>query len=569
MSFFPLPREEIVLRPVDDATVQRLAGELQVSPLLARILVARNLTTFDQCKRFFRPAEDQFHDPFLLPQMRQAVDRIRQALDQNEKITVYGDYDVDGITSTATLVQFLRRRGVSCDYYLPNRLTEGYGMSADGIDEINRRGSKLIVTVDCGITGQEAVGRAAGYGIDVIVTDHHEPHGTLPSAFAIVNPKVGDYPDKGLAGVGVVLKLTQALCAALSLDRDEWFYSLDLVALGTAADIVPLLGENRVIAKLGFEMLTVTKNLGLQELIAVQNMTGKRLTTSDVVFQLAPCINAVGRLGDPTAGLELLLTQDHGKAAAYARELWQTNRDRRALDSDLQEQAIGWVKANCDPLNDFAIVAANEGWHAGVLGIVASKLVERFCRPSFLFTIGEDGVAKGSGRSVSGLNLLEAMNRCSDLMISYGGHAAAAGASIRKENLAEFRSRFNAAVQSLLSPGDLIPKVHVDAEARLASLTPKFFNIIKQMEPFGPGNMRPVLLCRNVKNRVDPRVVGNKHLKLSLTSEGVVMDAIAFNLGDRLAEVRGSRPYAVAFCLDENEWNGQVNLQMKVKGVSV
>jgi single-stranded-DNA-specific exonuclease len=569
MNRFTLPREEIVFKPVDAAAVQRLADELQVSPMLASIFVARKLTTFDLCKRFFRPSIEQLHDPFLLPDMERVVGRIRMAIDAKEKITVYGDYDVDGITSTAVLVRFLRRQGALCDYYLPNRLTEGYGMSREGVDVIAARGSSLVITVDCGITGGTAIAHAFEQGIEVIVTDHHEPHDGLPPAFAVVNPKVGGYPDPALAGVGVVLKLLQAMAGAWRLDRDEWFYSLDLVALGTAADIVPLLGENRVIARIGFEMLTVTKNPGLQELIAVQNLSGKRLTTRDIVFQIAPCINAVGRLGDPAAGVELLLTEDRGRAALLAKEMWQSNRERRAIDSELQERATRWVDDHIDPVNDWSIVAADKNWHAGVIGIVASKVVERFCRPTFLFTIGEDGIAKGSGRSVPNLNLVEALRSCADLLLSFGGHAAAAGASIREENIPAFRARFNDSVKALIGPQDLVPKVHVDTEVRLNNLTPKFFGILQQMEPFGPGNMRPVLMCRNMRHRNAPRLVGSSHLKLSVTSEGYVMDGIAFNFGERLEELKRADYFSLAFSLDQNEWMGTQSLQLKVKGVSL
>jgi single-stranded-DNA-specific exonuclease len=293
------------------------------------------------------------------------------------------------------------------------------------------------------------------------------------------------------------------------------------------------------------------------------------LTTRDIVFQIAPCIDAVGRLGDPTAGVELLLTEDRGRAVLLAKELWQSNRERRALDGELQERAAQWVSDHIDPATDWSIVAADEGWHAGVIGIVASKLVERFCRPSFLFTIGEDGIAKGSGRSVPKLNLVEALHACRDLLLSYGGHAAAAGASMRKENIPAFRGRFNETVKALIGPQDLVPKVHVDAEVRLNNLTPKFFGILQQMEPFGPGNMRPVLLCRNMRHRSSPRLVGKSHLKLSVTSEGYVMDAIAFNFGDRLDELKRADYFSLAFSLDQNEWNGTQSLQLKVKGVSL
>jgi single-stranded-DNA-specific exonuclease len=571
VNTFRTPREVICLRDVDRAAASALAERMNVSLTVATILAGRGLTTYDACREYFRPSHTSFHDPFLLHGMQRAVERIRSAIERSERITVYGDYDVDGVSATALLMRVLSRLGARCDHYLPNRLTEGYGMSAEGVDECARRGTSCIITVDCGIGAAVEVERAKAAGIDCIVSDHHEPHGILPGACAVINPRVSGcaYPCADLAGAGVALKICQALAVASNKGESLWEDFLELAALGTAADIVPLLGENRVIVSLGFDRLAHTANPGLRALMQQQGISGGDISTTKVVFQIAPCINAAGRLGDPSRGVQLLLTEDPAQAQLYARELREANRERQALDAQVQEEAIAWVQANCDPERDFAIVAAQPHWHAGVIGIAASRVVEKFCRPAFLFTIGSDGRAKGSGRSIAGLHLLEALNECSGLLETYGGHAAAAGATISAGNIDAFRRRFNDAVKSRVRIEDLVPRIVADAEVGLGELDRKFLNIIKQMGPFGPGNMRPVLLCSNLRHRSEPRIVGRGHLKMAVTASGMVMDAIAFNFGERLDEIRGAGSFSLAFALDENEWNGQVNLQMKVKGVKI
>jgi single-stranded-DNA-specific exonuclease len=562
--------ERIVVRSVDAALVAQIGRELTVPAPVATVLVARGLTSFDACKKFFNPDIADLHDPFLFRDMDKAVTRIMAAMSAGEQIAVYGDYDVDGVTATAMLVRVLRTLGAQCRYYLPNRLTEGYGLSDKGIRELAEGGVRLVITVDCGITAHEEAALARELGLDLIVTDHHEPKDTLPTALAVIDPKVHGcgYPDADLAGVGVALKLAQALAIRAGRGPELWSEYLDLVALGTAADIVPLTGENRILASAGFARMSTTTNIGLRRLIEVRGLAGKKLSTSPVVFQLAPCINAAGRLGDPRRGVELLLTQDPAQADAYARELVSANEERRVIDARVQEEAVAWVGRNCDMERDWSIVAGDAAWHCGVIGIVASKVIERFHRPTILFSFGEDGLAKGSGRSIPGFHLLDAITECSSCLESFGGHAAAAGMVVRQDRLAEFRERFNAAVRSRITVDDLVPTVTADAEVRMADLTPRLHAILARMEPFGPGNMRPVFLCRDLKHRFDPRVVGAKHLKMSLTDGSTTMDAIAFGFGDRIGQVRSSPRVSVAFSVDENEYNGRVSLQMKVKGVA-
>lgn len=570
MTKYTPPKEVIKIKEADHEIISTLTKQLGVSETVARILVCRKLFTEEACREFFRPDISLFHDPFLFRDMEKAVSRIIQAVDNNEKIVIYGDYDVDGVTATVLLVNVLTEIGATCDYYLPNRLTEGYGMSAEGVDEIHRRGGSLIITVDCGITAHDEVKRAKSMGIDIIITDHHEAHRELPEAVAILDPKVEGcpYPDKNLAGVGVALKLCQALAKAKGLDNSLWLEHLDIVSIGTAADIVPLVGENRIIAKIGFERLIETKNIGIKKLVSYQGLDSKRLSTGDVVFYIAPCINAAGRLGDSLRGVKLLLSTDEAEASLYAKELVEMNKERRALDKYVQGTAAEWVLNNVNLQEEYAIVAGKEDWHAGVIGIAASKMVERFCRPAFLFSIDEDGTAKGSGRSVKGLHLLDALKECGDLLEGFGGHKAAAGARIKAEKLPLFRERFNEAVKNRISMDDLIPQVFADAEVDLKSLSAEFFRTIKKMEPYGPGNMRPVLLCKGISNRYEPRIVGKNHLKMTVSKDGLVMDAIAFNFGDRIDEVRESKRFTLAFSLDENTYGGRTTLQMKVKGVA-
>lgn len=570
MNSFQGIREKIIVRQFDESGVLKLSNELKVPIPIAKILYGRGYTSFDACKLFFRPSMDDFNDPFLFVDMQKAADRILTAITRNEKIVVHGDYDVDGVTSTALVIRVLRKLGAICDYYLPNRLTEGYGISSAGVHAIHQMEAGLIITVDCGITAQDEINCARELGIDCIITDHHEPKELISGAIAVLNPKVDNrYPYKHLAGVGVALKLCQALVYKAGQHRSIWEQNLDLVALGTAADIVPLTGENRIIAKLGYQQFQNTQNAGLKALLAVQKLTGKELNTNTIVFQISPCINAIGRLGDPHKGVDLLLTDNDENALQFAKDLQDANLKRRTLDSQVAIEATSWVEEHCHPEKDFALVVGKEDWHVGVIGIVASKLVDKFHRPAILLSIGEDGIARGSGRSIPNLHLLDALNECSFYLESFGGHAAAAGLNIKSDKIADFRLAFNNAVQQKLSIDDLRPIVYADLEVELNDLSDKFFRIIKEMEPFGPGNMRPVLYSKNLAHKYSPRIVGTNHLKMSISSGGVVMDAIAWGYGERLPEIKNQGNFKMAFTLDQNEWNGKVNLQMQVKGITL
>lgn len=573
MPTYERPRELITRRPAEDTTIATLVEKLQISESLARILAGRGLTEYQQCRDFFNPELSQMHDPFLFGPMEQAVQRICRAIDGGEQITVHGDYDVDGVTGTCVIVRILRKLGAKCEYYLPNRLVDGYGVSKAGLEKIAATGSTLVITVDCGITAVEEAIHAKELGIDLIITDHHEPQKEIPAAFAVLDPKIeGEpYPDKNLAGVGVGFKLAQAVALRRNVPDEVWKEELDLVSIGTAADIVPLVGENRIIAAYGYEQIKNTLNGGLAALMREQNLEGKPITTADVVFKLAPSINAAGRLGEPGRGAKLFISTDPGEWRAFARELVQVNEERRAFDEKVQREAIAWAGANIDFDEEYVIVAGDREWHAGVIGIAASKMVDNYCRPAFLFSIDENGEAKGSGRSIEGCDLVAALTECDDLMIKYGGHKMAAGATLREENLPEFRRRFNEAVRKQLTEEQLVPTVKVDGDVRLAQLTPKFFNIIKRMEPFGPKNMRPVFVSEGVQHYRKPRTVGKggAHLKLSLIADGVIIDGIAFGFGKRYREVVDAQRLTVAYTLTENEYMGKRSLQMNVKGLVV
>ena len=566
--------ERIEIIPVDADVVSVLAEEMDIPPVVAKILINRGIVDSATAIRFMRPSLDQLLDPFLFSQMNRAVDRVLQAVDKNESVVVYGDYDVDGVAGTSILVRMLRLIGVRCDYFLPNRITQGYGMSTDAMDLIAAGGATLIVAVDCGITSFKEVEYAAQKGIECIILDHHEPKEKLPPAYAIIDPKTetGAYRDSCLCGAGVAFKLCQAISRKKALPDETWLQFLDLAALATAADIVPLTGENRIIVTYGFNRMRKTSNIGLAALLDAQGAAGKTVTTREVVFGVAPCINAAGRLGDSTLGVKLLLTTDPVQAREYAIQLKDANLERRAIDVGVQKSALEWIAGNIDVSTSSAIVVGSRDWHCGVVGIVASKLVEQFHRPAIVFSIDEHGCARGSGRSISAVHLLDALGKCSDIIERFGGHAAAAGLSIHEDKIDEFRIRFCGEVAKMITPDDMVPRVVADAEIGLSDLTWNLHQQLGAMEPFGPGNRRPVFVTRGLKNRYEPKVVGAKHLKLKVTKgvgPAATIDAIGFNFGDRVGEVRYAPDFGLAYSLEENEWNGVKSLQLNVKGVEV
>jgi single-stranded-DNA-specific exonuclease len=557
-------------------TVKRLTDELGISPILAEILSRRGVRTFDEARAFFRPSLSDLLDPFLMEGMETAVDRISTALAKKEKILVYGDYDVDGTNGTALLWTFLKSAGGDVAYFIPDRIKDGYGLSQIGIDRAREVGATLLITVDCGITASTYVDQAQASGIDVIICDHHEPGAQFARALATLDPLKPScpYPFKHLSGCGVGFKLIQALSSRAEIaeriadDPYEVLASyLDFVALATTADIVRLTGENRTLTKLGLDLLNANPRPGIRALIETSGLKLGKITASQIVFVLAPRINAVGRLGNAMRAVELLTSTSYEQALQLAQIAEEENRNRRKIDEDTFLEAQELVEQYLDIEREGAIVLHQETWHPGVIGIVASRLVEKYYRPTIMMTT-IDGVAKGSARSVAGFDIYEALKRCEDKLIQFGGHKYAAGLAVEVERIEEFKEAFNAVVNELLTDELRIPEIKIDAEIQLTELTPKFVRILHQFAPFGPGNMRPVFVARNVELYGTPRIVGEKHLKFKVRTNGQVFDAIGFNLGHLIGNlVPGRRDMALAFSIDESDYTGETFPQLKIRDV--
>jgi len=553
----------------DPEMVRTLTDQTDLPAEIVRILINRNLTAREQIDKFVNPDLSDAFDPFTLIGVKAAVERIVKALHDQERIMVYGDYDVDGITSAALMFLVLNRLGANVSYYLPNRLVEGYGLSEEGINEARDRKIGLIITVDCGVTALNEVEYARDNGIDIIITDHHEPGAKLPTAISIVNPKVGaeDSPGQELAGVGVAFKLAQALYRALGQSDAELEEHLDLVALGTTADIAPLIGENRILTKHGIRQIARTNKPGLKSLCFVSGLMGKEITTGQVVFILAPRINAVGRLGDPELAIRLLTTRDDTAASKMARGLDEENRLRKKLDETTLKQALELVKKECDAENDHAIVLAAEGWHQGVIGIVASRIVERYHVPTVLIAIdGKEG--KGSARSIPAFHLYNAMRECEDLLLQFGGHKYAAGLSIASDKIPEFRERFTKVAKKMLSPEDLVPTLMIDCYMDLERLDEDFISRLERFAPFGPQNTRPVFMTGNVDLAGAPYIVGRNHLKFRASKGSRVFDCIGFNMGELAKKlIAHDGPVDIAYVAERVWWNNNSQLQLRIKDI--
>jgi single-stranded-DNA-specific exonuclease len=552
---------------LDENKCKELSSELGLPPVIGKILINRGYSEPEEAKNFLNPSLSDLSDPFMLKDMERGVDRVISALTDKEKIMIFGDYDVDGITSASLMYLVLNKLGAQVSYYLPNRLVEGYGLSEEGILEAERRGAKLIISVDCGINAVKEIDFAQKKGIDCIITDHHEPAETLPDAWAIINPKQeGEtYKGKELSGVGVAFKLAQAIYRKLGQDEKELEDHLDLVALGTAADIVPLLGENRILTRYGLLQVAKTSKPGLKSLIFISGLMGREIGTGQVVFILAPRINAVGRLGDAERAIKLLTTRDEKLASEISRVLDEENRKRKNIDEGTLEQALELIQEEVDLENDKAIILASTGWHQGVIGIVASRVAERFYRPTVMISIdGEEG--KGSARSIPGFHLFEALKECEDCLLKYGGHKYAAGLSISSKEIESFKEKFKLVSARIIKDEDLIPRLTVDAELELEEIQDGLISALELFAPFGPGNLKPVFVTRGLELADDAYVVGNNHLRLRVKKNGIIMDAIGFNLGDfaKPLAMRGTK-IDLAYVLELNVWNGNSKIQMRLK----
>lgn len=557
------------IREIEDTdSLKALSDSLNISEVLARLLVLRNIKNFSQARAFFRPSLDSLHNPFLMNGMEEATSRVIQALTENQLICIYGDYDVDGTCATALLYLFLKELDANVDFYIPNRLTEGYGLSRDGVDAIKASGASLIITVDCGITAIEETDYANKLGMDVIICDHHQPKEQLPPALAVLDPlKPGcNYPFKFLSGAGVALKLAQGVCERIG-KREMTLKYFDLVALAGAADIVPLIDENRILVKEGINQINSNPRAGILALIESSSLHLGNLTSGQVVFTLAPRINAVGRLGDARRAVNLLITDNLQTARELAQVLETENYERRKIDVDTYDAALQLVEETVDLDNEIAIILHQEEWHPGVIGIVASRLVEKYYRPTIMLTT-IDGVAKGSARSITNFNIYDALQKCEDMLIHFGGHQAAAGLAVEIDKLQEFKERFNQIVKESISEQDLMPEVIIDSKIKLSDITPKFIKILDEFSPFGPGNMRPVFLAEGVNVVNTPRIVGNNHIVATFKQNGSdkVFDAIGFNFGEYFDLIKSKNgKLDIVFTIDKTVKDGRTFPQFRLK----
>ena len=547
----------------DKEQVKNIASKYKISNLLATILLNRDVKE-DQINTFLEPTRKDFYDPFLMKDMEKAVDRILQAIQNKEKTIIYGDYDVDGITSITVLKKFLSEMGLEVDYFIPNRLEEGYGLNREAIEKIAKDKYTLMITVDCGISGISEIELANSLGIETIITDHHEQSGELPKAYAIINPKIKDntYPFIGLAGVGVVFKLIQAISIKLKLDEKAYLKYLDIVSLGTISDIVPLVDENRIIAKLGLMLVKVTKNIGLKELI--KNIGYKDINSFMVSFGIAPRINACGRMGKQEEALELFLTEDVEEAKQITRHLNEYNLQRQEKEKYIFEQAVKMLEQeNIDKLS--SIVLAGEDWHHGVIGIVASRITEKYFKPSILISIeGEE--AKGSGRSVPGFDLHQALEKSSKYLNKYGGHKMAVGLSLDKNNIQTFREHFEKIAEEN-NVKQITPVINIDCEISKNDLNKGTIKEIERLQPFGEKNKQPIVLYKNLKITSIRALSEGKHLKLGLKDGNETIDAIGFNLGELAEEYLIGDKVDIVGYLEMNSFNGQENVQINLKDI--
>ena len=547
-----------------------IARELGIPPVISQILVNRGLKTPEELKSFFYPSLSDLADPFLIPDMDKAVERLLKALRNRERIVIFGDYDVDGITSTALLYYVLNRFGADVIWYLPDRLLEGYGLSEKGIDEALSKGATLLVSVDCGITGIDSVEYARSKGMDCIITDHHEPGDRIPDAVAIVDPKLSkeDTPFRELAGVGVAYKLADALYEALGEDKTFLHKHLDLVGLGTIADIVPLTKENRILARFGLRTLESTSKPGIKALLQIAGLLGNELSSWHVVFVLAPRLNAVGRIGNPSLAFNLLTSNSHGEALEMAKKLEEENKLRKKLDERIFAEALELAEQTVKP-TDRAIVLSSDSWHLGVIGIVASRLVERYYRPAVMIST-IDGIGKGSARSIPGFHLLDAIRHTSHLLSKFGGHKYAAGLCIEPDNIEEFKEEFQKYASGHIEDDDLIPRLTINAKILPEEID---LNLIKWLElfnPFGPENMRPIFLIENAEIIGQPRIVGANHLRFKIRNSARAIDTIGFGFGEYKNSITmHTRPVNLAVVIEKNTYFGDPDVQLRVKDIKL
>jgi len=552
-----------ILTP-DKQKSELLQQSIKISPIICNILVQRGIETFEQSKKYFRPELTDLHDPWLMKDMDKAVERIIRAINNKEKILVFGDYDVDGTTSVASMYRFLKKIHTDLDFYIPHRYREGYGVSKAGIDYAKENGFTLIISLDCGIKSIDLISYSKQIGIDFIVCDHHLPDEELPPAIAILNPKQKDcnYPYKELCGCGVGFKLISALAPQFDLDDEDVNENLDLVATAIAADIVPMTGENRILAYYGLKKANEDPNNGIKALSFLSSLK-KELHINNLVFMIAPRVNAAGRMDDARKAVQMFISETYDEALRFAEMLHSDNTDRKEADGNITGEALTLINENGDWLERKSTVVYQSHWHKGVVGIVASRLIEHYYRPTIVLTQSGE-YAAGSARSVPGFNLYEAVHACREHLIGYGGHFAAAGLTLEIDKIDAFRNKFEEIVSSTIHPELLIPEIVIDSEINFRDIQWPFYNILQQMEPFGPENLRPVFVAKKVWNTGYSKIVKEEHIKFSLKQNGIVFSGIGFKMADKFHLLQMNKPIDVVFKIDENEWNGDKTLQLRI-----
>ena len=558
-----------VLPKPDKTLVEPLAQGLGIEPLLAELLVKRGITGFEEAKKFFRPSLDDLHDPFLMKDMEQAVNRIEQAFQYQENILVFGDYDVDGTTAVALMSSYLKTHTENVLTYIPDRYNEGYGVSKQGIDYADDNDCALIIALDCGVKSIELVAYASTKNIDFIICDHHLPGAEIPQAVAVLDPKRADcnYPYKELCGCGVGFKLIQAIAQKRNQPLQDLVPYLDLVATAIGADIVPINGENRILAYYGLQIINSEPRMGIKAIFGEKKKTYYDI--ADVVFTVAPRINAAGRIKHGDYAVALLTQTDFSEAQKLAKEIELFNADRREFDKNITEEALQQILDNQEE-NTPATVVYSETWHKGVIGIVASRLIETYYRPTLVFTKSGDYLA-ASGRSVPGFNLYQALHECKDFMIQFGGHEAAAGLTLLPENYIAFKKRFQEIVAKNIQPHQLEPEINIEGVIHFNQITPKFVRILKQLAPFGPQNPTPIFLTENLRDTGFGKCIGDgSHLSLFLKNhDSAGFSAIGFHLGDQLSQLKNQNSFSAVYSIDENEWNGKSTVQLRIRDIKV
>lgn len=553
----------------DKEIVEELSKAINLNKVLTGILVQRGITTYEEAKKFFRPQLTDLHDPYLMKGMEKAIDRIDTAIEQKQKVLVYGDYDVDGTTAVATVFSFFRERCPQMDFYIPDRYTEGYGISFMSIDWASNNGFSLIIALDCGIKSVDKVAYAASKNVDFIICDHHLPGDEIPAAVAVLNPKQKDcsYPFKELSGAGIGYKLIQGYARRHQIAESTTEKFLDLAAVSVASDLVPILDENRILAHYGLKKLRQDPNSGLKALLDAYP-DKPEFGVNDIVFFIGPRINAAGRIADAKDSVWLMTADSVEDARRIAAQVNQHNNERRTFDQTITEHAFELIEKDPGFVDRKSTVLFHSEWHKGVIGIVASRLIEKYYRPTIILT-ESNGMATGSARSVDGFDLYSAIEECSELLDQYGGHTHAAGLSLKLENLPRFMEKFEQVVANNIIERSLTPEIEYDMEIPLRTITPKFFSVLKQFSPFGPGNMNPVFMSKGVWDVGDVTIVGNNHLKLSLTQEegGRIFKAIGFGLGEHYDKVSQGISFDICFTVEENHFNGHVNLQLNIKDI--